>query len=109
VNVIATIDPQMKTISITMPLQTARPSRSTGKTLVIATTHGCQVTDARRFGRPVVVTANAFVYANKLEKVDSAKTQPPRPPKKRKTVRGTPTGTRSAPPMASRKAVPQAL
>jgi hypothetical protein len=44
-----------------MPLQSARRSAS-GKTKVIASTHGCHVTELKRLGRPIVVTANAFVY-----------------------------------------------
>ena len=53
-----------KTLTITMPLQSARTSAS-GKTQVIASTHGCQVTDLKRLGQSVVVTANAFVYIKK--------------------------------------------
>jgi hypothetical protein len=57
------INRQKRTITITMPLQKASPSKSSGKTLVVASTHGCQTTKARHSGRPIVVTANAFVYA----------------------------------------------
>jgi hypothetical protein len=55
------IDKQEKTLTITIPLQRARTSAS-GKTKVIASTHGCQITELKRLGRPIVVTANAFVY-----------------------------------------------
>jgi hypothetical protein len=57
------IDKQEQTLTITMPLQSARASAS-GKTKVIASTHGCHVTDLKRLGRPIVVSANAFIYSN---------------------------------------------
>jgi hypothetical protein len=59
----AKINRQKRTITITMPLQKAMPSKSSGKTLVVATTHCCQTTEARHSGRPIVLTANAFIYA----------------------------------------------
>jgi hypothetical protein len=61
--IIAKINRKKRTIAITMPLQKATPSKSSGKTLVVASTHGCQTTEARHSGRPIVVTANAFIYA----------------------------------------------
>jgi hypothetical protein len=57
------VDRSKRTLTITMPLQKATPSRSSGKTLVVATTHGCQTTEARHSGRPIVLTAHAFIYA----------------------------------------------
>ncbi len=62
------IDKHAKTLTIMMPLQSARASAS-GKTKVIASTHGCHVTDSKRLGRPIVVTANAFIYGGKQPKV----------------------------------------
>jgi hypothetical protein len=59
----AKINRQKRTITITMPLQKAMPSKSSGKTLVVASTHGCVTTKARHSSRPIVITANAFVYA----------------------------------------------
>ena len=59
----ARIDNKRKSLTITMPLQKATPSKSSGKTLVVASTHGCQTTEARHSGHPIVVTANAFIYA----------------------------------------------
>src|SRR5690349_4405226 len=56
------IDKKEKTLTITMPLQSARESAS-GKTRVIASTRGCHVTDLKRLGRPIVVSANAFIYS----------------------------------------------
>jgi hypothetical protein len=73
---IVSIDQSKKTITMTLPLQQARPSKSSGKTLVIASTHGCQVTDAKRLGRPVFVTANFLVYAAEKKRVKGSKTRP---------------------------------
>jgi hypothetical protein len=58
-----TINKPENTLTITMPLQSARASAS-GKTKVIASTHGCHVTDLKRLGRPIVVSANAFIYSS---------------------------------------------
>jgi hypothetical protein len=58
------VNKQEKTLTITVPLQSARTSAS-GKTKVIASTHGCHVTELKRLGQSVVVTANAFVYIKK--------------------------------------------
>jgi hypothetical protein len=58
----ARINSQRKTLVIEIPLQKATPSKHSGKTLVVATTHGCKTTEARHSGRQIVVTANAFVY-----------------------------------------------
>jgi hypothetical protein len=73
------IDRREKTLTITMPLQSARASAS-GKTRVIASTHGCHVTDLKRLGQPIVVTANAFVYGGKQPKQITTK-EPRRSPK----------------------------
>jgi len=61
----ARIDRKRKTLTIQLPLEKAHPSKSSGKTLVVASTHGCQTTEARHSGRPIVITANAFIYAAK--------------------------------------------
>lgn len=58
----AKINRQRKMLIIEIPLQKAAPSKHSGKTLVVATTHGCTTTEARHLGRQIVVTANAFVY-----------------------------------------------
>ena len=71
------IDRSKRTLTITMPLQKATPSRSSGKTLVVATTHGCQTTEARHSGRPIVLTANAFIYAASQTKKKKRKVAPP--------------------------------
>lgn len=45
---------------ITMPLQTPSPSAS-GKTLVVATTHGNMKTDVLIQGKPVTIGLNAYI------------------------------------------------
>lgn len=63
--VTARINRQRKTLIIEIPYQRAAPS-SSGKTIVVATTHGCKTTKVRdSLGRPVVVIASAFVYPEK--------------------------------------------
>ncbi len=47
---------------ITVPLQPPTPSRSTGKTLVVASSHGNQRTNAVVDGQNVVVGFNAYIY-----------------------------------------------
>jgi hypothetical protein len=69
------IDRSKQTLTVTMSLEKAHPSKSSGKTLVIASTHGCQVTDARRLGRAVVVTANAFIYSDKRDRTETRETE----------------------------------
>jgi hypothetical protein len=54
-----------KTLTIKLPLQEPVRSKSSGKTWVIATTHGAVTTDARFRGKRIVVVANAFVYPTK--------------------------------------------
>lgn len=51
-----------KTLIIRLPLQKPVPSKSSGKTLVVASTHGTITTNAVCYGRRIVVTANAFIY-----------------------------------------------
>lgn len=56
------IDRKNKTVTIVMPLQKPRPSRSTGKTRVIATTGGLKSTGEVYARRPVCYTANVFFF-----------------------------------------------
>jgi hypothetical protein len=48
---------------IQMPLQQPQPS-STGKTLLIATTHGNHKTGVMHNGKEVTIAVNAFIKAN---------------------------------------------
>jgi hypothetical protein len=60
----ATVELDGQTLIIKLQLQT--PVRSTsGKTLVVATTHGTITTEAHYENKRIVVTANAFVYPKK--------------------------------------------
>lgn len=56
------IDEQAKTITLVLDLQEPTPSAS-GKTLVIATTHGNVPTDVQVDGKPVIVGVNAYIRA----------------------------------------------
>ncbi len=60
--VTARINREKRTLVVEIPLQKATPSKNSGKTLVIATTRGCKTTETRYSRRPIVVTANAFIY-----------------------------------------------
>src|SRR5579872_5500449 len=56
------VDRKLKTVTIVMPLETARPSK-TGKTMLIATTKGLRTSTEQYARRPVFFTGNAFFYA----------------------------------------------
>jgi hypothetical protein len=55
------IDEEAKTLALVMDLQEPTPSAS-GKTLVVATTHGNQPTDVTVSGKPVIVGVNAYIH-----------------------------------------------
>jgi hypothetical protein len=59
-------------VSLKEALQKPVPSRSSGKTLVIASTHGAVATEVRYGGKPIVVVANAFVYPTEKKLTHSA-------------------------------------
>ena len=56
----AKIDEKAKTLTLVLDLQEPTPS-ATGKTLVVATTHGNQPTDVTVNGKPVIVGVNAYI------------------------------------------------
>ena len=56
----AKIDEKEKTLTLVLDLQEPTPSAS-GKTLVVATTHGNQPTDVTVNGKPVIVGVNAYI------------------------------------------------
>jgi hypothetical protein len=58
----ATIDEQAKTITLVLDLQEPTPSTS-GKTLVVASTHGNVPTDVQVNGKQVIVGINAYIRA----------------------------------------------
>ncbi len=49
---------------VTIPLNATPTPSATGKTLVVASSHGNQATNAQVNGKPVVVGLNAYVKAN---------------------------------------------
>lgn len=49
---------------IRLPLETPKPSTS-GKTLVVASSHGNKATEAEVNGQKVVVGVNAYIYPAK--------------------------------------------
>jgi hypothetical protein len=51
-------------LRIELSLEKPQPSKS-GKTMLVASTHGVKTTDVQCDGRSVVVVANAFVYPKK--------------------------------------------
>jgi len=57
------VDEAKKQIVITMPLQEPAPSKS-GKSMVIATTNGILVTDAKLNGKPISMGVNVFYPKN---------------------------------------------
>ena len=58
----AKIDEQAKTLTLVLDLQEPTPSAS-GKTLVVATTHGNVPTDVMVNDKPVIVGVNAYIRA----------------------------------------------
>jgi len=57
-----TIDRKSKKVTIEMGLETARPSKATGRTMLIASTRGLQTSPELYARRPVLFTANVFFY-----------------------------------------------
>ena len=58
----AKMDAEAKTLTLVLELQEPTPSAS-GKTLVVATTHGNVPTDVQMNGKPVIVGVNAYIRA----------------------------------------------
>jgi len=56
----ATIDEKNKTLTIVIDLEEPHPSGS-GKTLVVASTHGNQTTEATLNGQSIIVGVNAYI------------------------------------------------
>ena len=56
------LDEEAKTLTLVLDLQDPTPSAS-GKTLVVATTHGNVPTDVQIDGKPVIVGVNAYIRA----------------------------------------------
>ena len=58
----AKIDEQAKTLTLVLELQDPTPSAS-GKTLVVATTHGNVPSQVQIEGKPLIVGVNAYIRA----------------------------------------------
>ncbi len=59
------IDRKRKKVTIEMALETARPSKATGRTMLIASTRGLRASPELYARRPVCFTANVFFYPAK--------------------------------------------
>jgi len=57
-------------LKIELPLERAVPSKS-GKTLVVASTHGVLTTNVKYKRKPVSLVANAFIYPDQPSEPDS--------------------------------------
>ena len=55
------IDEEAKSLTLVLDLQEPTPS-SSGKTLIVATTHGNQPSDVTVNGKPVIVGVNAYIH-----------------------------------------------
>jgi hypothetical protein len=93
------IDRKLKKVIIEMALETARPSKASGKTMLIASTRGLRTSPELYARRPVLFTANVFFYpANTANSersgADSARSDDDSSRlitgKRRKSWRGTP-------------------
>lgn len=56
----ASIDPAARTLTLVLDLEEPTPSAS-GKTLVVASTHGNKQLDIQINGKPVTVGVNAYI------------------------------------------------
>ena len=68
------LDRAKKIVTIKLPLEKPRPSAS-GKTELLASSHGCQSGEARYRGRLVTVTANAFIFRGDQSKPSGDKSK----------------------------------
>lgn len=66
------IDKENNSIVIVLPMEKPRLSAS-GKTTLIATSHGLASGEASYSGRPVMVAASAFVYPEPLQEKENQK------------------------------------
>jgi hypothetical protein len=71
------LDKAKKMVIIKLPLEKLRPS-STGKTELLASSHGCQSGAARYRGRLITATANVFIFRGDQSK-SRGETSRPKP------------------------------
>jgi hypothetical protein len=57
-----TVDRKLKRVTIVMALESARPSKATGKTMLIASTRGLKTSTETYAHRPVCFTANVLYF-----------------------------------------------
>lgn len=81
------VDRQAKTVTVVMSLQKPRPSKSSGKTKVIATTGGLKTSEESYARQPVCFTANVFFFPKKAAETEESsggrRKSPPSIPKNR--------------------------
>ena len=68
------LDKAKKMVIIKLPLEKLRPS-STGKTELLASSHGCQSGAARYRGRVITATANVFIFRGDQSKSSGEKSK----------------------------------
>jgi hypothetical protein len=56
-----TIDEKAGTITVVLPMNPVPVASASGKTLVVASTHGNVKTDCQVNGKPVVIGLNAYI------------------------------------------------
>ena len=72
---------------ISLPMETPTPSAS-GKTLIVASSRGVRSSTVKVDGKDVCVVANAFIYADSVEKQHQEKVEKARTGEKRLKKRG---------------------
>jgi hypothetical protein len=65
-----TIDRMQRTVTIVLELETARPSKATGKTMLIASTRGLRTSKETYARRPVYFTANVLYFPASAKNTD---------------------------------------
>ena len=74
----ATVEREGRILIVKMPLQQPVRSKS-GKTFVVASTHGTITTNARYRNKRIVVTANAFIYPQEKKGSQKRSAHSPQP------------------------------
>lgn len=58
----AKVDPKAKTLTLVLPLETPKASKS-GKTLIVAGTKGAAQANVQVNGKDLILNLNAYIYA----------------------------------------------
>jgi len=80
------LDKMKKHVVITLPMERPRPSAS-GKSLVLATSRGCKSGEAVYRGKPIAITANAFIFVDQPMKPSATSKSRVKPRREGKPVR----------------------